>query len=138
MTIICFDPGNHTGWVARKGERMLGGTLLEKDMYKDLTALFAELNPDIVVYETFNLYPGLASHLAWNSFYPCEIIGIIKYLCWQSGIKCIGQAPPVKKYAGKLDVSLVQEIKEYAGKNFTEHTKDALLHYMFFARKQAK
>lgn len=138
MIIACFDPGNHTGWVMDNNGDIVGGTFLEVSMYEQISRLFDEYPIDIVVYETFNLYPGMSKHLAWNSFYPVEIIGILKYECWRRGIKMIGQSPSIKKYAGTIDPEVVKYLKqeppqEYFGK-FTEHTKDALLHLMYFKR----
>lgn len=138
MIIACFDPGNHTGWVLKNtitGE-LIGGTFLEANMYKPLVSLFEEFPIDLVVYETFNLYPGMSKHLAWNSFYPVEIIGILKFICWNRGIQIVGQAPSIKKFAGTLNPQDIKDIKA-SERGYTEHTKDALLHYMYYARNNA-
>lgn len=64
--------------------------------------IIREHTPNVVVLERFNLYPGMAKHLSWNSFYPCEVIGVIKYVSATFGIKVIEQAPGVKKFSGGL------------------------------------
>ena len=138
MIIACFDPGNHTGWVMKNTDtdKLVGGTFLEEMMYPKLCEMFAHNDIDVVVFETFNLYPGMAKHLAWNSFYPVETIGIIKYNCWLHGIDVIGQSPGIKKFAGKINPADIQMLKE-GNREYTEHTKDALLHLMYFLRNNA-
>lgn len=141
MIITCFDPGNHTGWVSynTKNQELIGGTFLEATMYQQIQVLFEAVKPDIVVYESFNLYPGMAKHLAWNSFYPVEIIGIIKYICWLNGIPTEAQAPSIKKYAGKIKVEDIECLRAQCNEAtgpFMEHTKDALLHLMYYMRNK--
>lgn len=144
MIIVCFDPGNHTGWVAQDTEtgKMEAGTLLEETMMEGLIDVFNKLQPEIVVFETFNLYPGMAKSLSWNSFYPVEVIGQIKLLCKMNGItKIVGQAPSIKKYAGQPTRAEVADLRERCKHSnsalwgiFTEHTKDAWLHLLYFRR----
>lgn len=142
--IVCFDPGNHTGWVAQDLDtgKMEAGTLLEETMMEGLIDIFDKLQPEIVVFETFNLYPGMSKHLAWNSFYPVEVIGQIKLLCKMRGItKVVGQAPSIKKFAGQPTRDEVADLRERCKHSnsalwglFTEHTKDAWLHLLYFGR----
>lgn len=144
MTIVCFDPGNHTGWVAQDTAtgKMKAGTLLEETMMEGLIDIFNRLQPEVVVFETFNLYPGMAKSLSWNSFYPVEVIGQIKLLCKMNGISnIVGQAPSIKKYAGQPTRDEVADLRERCKHSnsalwgiFTEHTKDAWLHLLYFRR----
>ena len=74
------------------------------DDISELNKLWLSLEPDVVVFETFNLYPGAAAHLTHNEFYPCQIIGVIKTLCWINSTQfLVPQAPSIKKYSGGLD-----------------------------------
>lgn len=160
-TVLCLDPGEHTGWVVaqwnafnvwrgnefvRKEHKVtLRGGTAHKD-HKAVAELFHEWQPDIVVMERFNLYPGMAKSLSWNSFYPCEVIGVIRYLCEcrepLSSIKLVEQAPSIKKYAGGLGQDWVElrTLYKSIGKidEITEHTKDAYLHWKYFLRQQGQ
>lgn len=134
-SVLVFDPGDHTGWILRRSNGVItGGTLysnktLQNDI-RDLNKLFEDTAPDVVVYETFRLYPGAAPHMAHNAFYPVQIIGVIETLAYFRAIPyLVTQAPSVKKYSGGLDDRWKNYIK-YA--EHSEHTKDAYLHLKFF------
>ena len=96
-----------------------------------------QYKPDIVVLERFNLYPQMAKSLAWNSFYPCEVIGVIRYLCDNMLIQLVEQAPGVKKYFGGFKYDW-EQLKQLSEDRITEHTKDAYMHYRYFLRNGAK
>lgn len=134
MRILVFDPGEHIGWVFfdTEMEYLIGGTTgdgLHKDVSL-LIPLFDAYTPEVVVYETFNLYAGAASHLVNNDFYTCQVIGAIKLLCHQRGItRIVAQSPGVKKFSGGLD-NAWKAMEKIGGK--TEHIKDAYLHLKYF------
>lgn len=132
--VLALDPGETTGWFYKDREtgEMRGGTV-SRDHQK-VCDLIVDLKPDILIYETFNLYPGKAKSLAWNSFYPCEVIGVIKLI--GEGLHCqmVKQAPSVKKYAGGLQADWVQFQHKDLKENVTEHVKDAYLHYKYWER----
>ena len=138
MTILVFDPGENTGWVAAEVSEngaitLTGGTAVRD--HRLVAELFTIYYPDIVVFERFNLYPGMARTMSWNSFYPCEVIGVIRYLCQKNDIKYFEQAPSIKKFSGGLqkDWEMLRKKCEV-----TEHTKDAYLHLKYFLRNHAK
>ena len=142
LSVLVFDPGDHTGWVFRdRTGGLQGGTLYSnKDIWEDMTQLhtmFSKFEPDIVVYETFHLYPGAAKHLAHNEFYTVQLIGAIQMLCfdWVPKNRIVRQAPSIKKYSGGLDERWSSLIKSGA---VTEHTKDAYLHLKYFDMVNAK
>lgn len=132
--ILVLDPGESTGWVILKtNDELFGGTAPKNHLA--VAELIQKYHPDIVVIERFNLYPGMAKSLAWNSFYPCEVIGVVRYLCQLNGIMLVEQAPSVKKYAGDFKedwLQLKQRVK------VTEHTKDAYQHLKYFLRNGGK
>ena len=86
--VLVFDPGESTGYFFYNGPLPYVFNNTQPDVelgtigkrYKDIGDIIERLAPDIVVFETFNLYPGSAKSLTWSSFYPCEVIGIIKYI----------------------------------------------------------
>lgn len=143
MRILVFDPGENTGWVfakvapGNKLEELTGGTVV-RDHCK-VAELFDIFFPDVVVFESFHMYPGMAKTLSWNSFYPCEVIGVIRFMCQRAKVQYYEQAPSIKKFSGGLD----NDWKELRRKvEVTEHCKDAFLHLKYFRRntyhKEAK
>ena len=134
-SILVFDPGEHTGWCFRdRAGFVIGGTCEKQHVYVAEKILY--YRPDIVVFERFNLYPQMAKSLAWNSFYPCEVIGVIRYVCDTHTIPYVEQAPSVKKYFGGFKNDWDQ-LKEFST-NVTEHTKDAYMHLKYFERNGLK
>lgn len=141
-SILVFDPGEHTGWCCAEykdtdtPEWVLHGGTADKD-HRCVAELFDIYNPTLVVFERFNLYPGMAKTLSWNSFYPCEVIGVIRYLCAKKKILTFEQAPSIKKFSGGLqyDWQLLKDNSIGISKQgVTEHTKDAYLHWKYFER----
>lgn len=129
-SILVFDPGESTGWVYLDTlGKLQGGTIPADHLL--VGRLIEELLPDVVVIERFNLYPGKAKSMSWNSFYPVEVIGVIKYLCEKESIWLVEQAPSVKKYAGGFDMDWE---KFKVNIKVTEHVKDAYLHLRYYQR----
>ena len=144
-TVLVFDPGEHTGWCCAmknryynngNGEWYLKGGTADKD-HRAVVELLNMYFPDIVVIERFNLYPGMAKTLSWNSFYPCEVIGVIRWWCMSNGVTLYEQAPSIKKFAGGLQADwkyLKDASVNLSTQGVTEHTKDAYLHWKYFER----
>lgn len=135
VTVLALDPGESTGWCYRGENGVLQGGTLPKD-HEKVAQLILDLNPHILVYESFHLYPGKAKSLSWNSFYPCEVIGVIKYIGITHGMMLIAQAPSVKKYFGgfQSDWVTLQPTLD----RLTEHVKDAYMHLKYFERNGEK
>ena len=131
-SILVFDPGENTGWVYHDSDgKVAGGTTVRSHIA--IAEMIDRIMPDVVVFERFNLYPGKAASLSWNTFYPCEVIGVIRYCCQKESIPIVEQAPSDKRYAGNLDARWVRLKGECP--NVTEHTKDAYIHLLFYLRK---
>lgn len=141
-SILVFDPGESTGWCFQAENGTVYGGTARKD-HLEVAQLIRATQPDIVVLERFNLYPQMAKSLSWNSFYPCETIGVIKVVCMELGIPIVEQAPSVKKYFGgfQSDWDTIEYLPlqwEPFSKGVTEHTKDAYMHYRYFLRNGLK
>lgn len=129
--ILSLDPGESTGWSFGTEDGATSGGTCPKD-HTAVARLIQEIKPDIIVLERFNLYPGMAKSLAWNSFYPCEVIGVIKYLAMTMDILIVEQAPSVKKYAGDIQKYKDWQCIKISCNKVTEHTKDAYQHFRYF------
>ena len=131
LKILALDPGESTGWVlGTETEAIRGGTCGRN--HREVARLIIDEKPDIIVLERFNLYPGMAKSLAWNSFYPCEVIGVIKYIAMSMDTPIVEQAPSVKKYAGDIQKYVDWHFIKDRCTKVTEHTKDAYQHYRYF------
>lgn len=129
--ILCLDPGESTGWVLGTEDCAIRGGTCKRN-HLEVAQLLIDEKPDVIVLERFNLYPGMAKSLAWNSFYPCEVIGVIKYIAMSADVPIIEQAPSVKKYAGDIKGRVDWEMIKDRCSGVTEHTKDAYQHYRYF------
>lgn len=129
--ILCLDPGESTGWVLGTEEKAIRGGTCKRN-HLEVAQLIKDERPDLIVFERFNLYPGMAKSLAWNSFYPCEVIGVIRYIAMDMDIPIVEQAPSVKKYAGEIKDRVDWLFVKERCSGVTEHTKDAYQHYRYF------
>lgn len=141
-SILVFDPGESTGWCYQTSNGLVCGGTARKD-HLEVANLIRAAQPDIVVLERFNLYPQMAKSLSWNSFYPCETIGVIKVICMELKIPIVEQAPSIKKYFGGFQadwetISYLPLQLEPFSKGVTEHTKDAYMHFRYFLRNGLK
>nr|DAF76533.1 MAG TPA: HOLLIDAY JUNCTION RESOLVASE [Caudoviricetes sp.] len=140
MRAMILDPGESTGYLCvdlegDEYEIYTGGTL-PKDHYKVFSKI-RELHPDLLIYETFHMYPGKAKSLSWNSFYPCEVIGVIKLTATTANIKQVVElAPSTKKYAGGFDNPIWISFRKTH--EYTEHTKDTWLLFQYWYRNKYK
>lgn len=140
--ILVFDPGESTGWCYQTSKGIVYGGTARKD-HLEVAGLIRATKPDIVVLERFNLYPQMAKSLSWNSFYPCETIGVIKEVCMELKVPVVEQAPSIKKYFGGFQQDwdtigwLPVQLEQFS-KGVTEHTKDAYMHYKYFMRNGFK
>lgn len=137
MTVLTLDPGESTGWLFTEVEdrtfRIVSGGTLKKD-HQEVYNLIKDCNPSIILYETFRMYPGKAKALSWNSFYPCEVIGVIKYAADSLHKTLVGLAPSTKKYAGGFNNP--QWISFRQSHDYTEHTKDTWLLFRYWFRNK--
>ena len=100
--------------------------------------LLEEYRPQVVVYETFQMYPGKAQKLIWSTFYPCEVIGVIKLWATVNGAQLVGLQPSVKKFAlGTTELELWKTVNRY-GAPATEHLRDAVRLLRYYERNYNK
>ena len=140
MIVLTLDPGNSTGWLLCEVfpdgafKIISGGTLGEN--HPEVAQKIIDSSPSLVIYETFHMYPGKAASLAWNSFYPCEVIGVIKYICSTQNIVTCPLAPSTKKYAGGFKHPAWENFR--STHEYTEHTKDTWLLFQYWYRNKRK
>ena len=138
MRLLVFDPGESTGWAFYNTEiaDLSGGTVRLHNAYGEFRLLFDGLMPDTVVYERFALYPGAAKAMSWNTFIPCEMIGVIKYLCNENGIEDVSDQPAgQRKYISATEMDNAWQMLNDIRKTKTRHTRDALMHLVYYCRQ---
>ncbi len=137
MRVLSMDPGDHTGWMFMEDDQISSGGTVVLDL-EQIASTIETLNPDVVIYETFRLYPQAAKHLVNNDFYTCQVIGAIKLTCLRLGIPyVVPQAPKLKEFSGGFD----SRWKAYRARKdvaFTEHMKDAYLHVRYYEKVSSK
>lgn len=138
--IIAIDPGERVGWatgIVHPGDDpRLEITNQGVHALKDFALKLGEsINKyDVVVYETWRLYPGFQKQMTGNDMQPSQLIGMIRYLTWiTSGVKLVSQGAQIKNTAMK---TMPQEIKDRMEHSTEQHDKDALMHlwYYYFRR----
>jgi hypothetical protein len=128
MKILVFDPGESTGWVFQDTvDGLIFGGTAGKD-HRQIGELIHHYKPDVIVYETFKLYPGLAKSMSWNTFYPCEVIGVIRYLALLLNIPIVNQDASLKKYANVTE----KDYSHIDTREWTVHTRDAFTHLKYY------
>lgn len=95
MRLLCFDPGETTGWAFLADGEIVGGAFPMDSRVKEMIDTF---KPDVVLYEAFYLAAKAARRLIGSSFPTIEVIGVIKYLAKTAGIKCVAQPPSMRTH----------------------------------------
>jgi hypothetical protein len=120
MKIMSFDPGNTTGVILYDSTTK---TCVGRDLttHGEVYSSILKYTPKIVIYETFHLFPSKVRSLAWNTFYPCEVIGVIKLAVAEITAELRTQPPSIKPYS----------TLEGCPKG-SKHVKDAYRHLWYY------
>jgi len=125
MIVLGIDPGAVTGWALVQTEPN-NVAVGEFPTWTGVGALL-DAQPDVVVVEAFRLYPWARSEMTWNSFVPCEVIGVIKYLACEHNIPIVQQSAAQGK-----------SFKLHLTNKYSKHMHDALRHALVYLRGQGK
>lgn len=124
-TIIAFDPGKTTGWCVFRDKVLIAdGTLT---MEQSPALILDDFPPDLVIYESFRLFPNKAKAMIGAQFEPVQVIGVIRFLCQERHIPMIEQAPVLKKF-----FMPVARLKYYGSVPQSEHARDAVRHVLYY------
>ena len=118
MRVLGIDPGGTTGYAILD---WTSGTVVFGDVQKwdGLETLIGK--GDIVVVETFRLYPGMGKRLVWNDMIAAQVYGVVLYLAEHAGATLI----PENAATGKKI-----QLSKSAGGN--DHSRDALRHALSY------
>lgn len=144
MRIASFDPGERTGFAVvdvtqgfkfprtRKGtfKPVEQGVLTVREMAKELPGLIRDA--DVVVYESWRLFPASAQALIGSQMTPSQVVGFIRYEAWQQGKRTRSQAPAIKTRSVELMPKWLVEHMELSSE---QHDQDAIMHAHWCACK---
>ena len=136
MYIHAFDPGETTGYAILEvvSPRVLKTVrtccLVEHEEFSSLTNEFDYRLPVIVVIEAFRLYAHKAESQIGSYFPAAEKAGVIKFICWMTGVKWIEQMASCKFPFANLKT--IKEVIPDFEKPKTEHEIDAIRHGLYW------
>ena len=139
--IVAVDPGQTTG-VARAsyevGSDVLvlsggGWEIKNIEGYVALETLLREAPPDLVIVESFNLRPDEAQSQVGSAFPSVEGIGIMKFICFELGVKMLLQTPGEKSMIADSDLMKYLDLNHLMS---SLHIRDALRHITYFMLKE--
>lgn len=129
QTAIAIDPGERVGWAVGESD---GDNLevLRQGVHplRDFAIALGKGigNYDVLIYETWRLYPQMAKTMIGNDMQPSQLIGIIRYLGWITpGVEFVPYGANIKKTAEKTMPDWLRERSELSTE---QHDKDALMH----------
>ena len=126
MKIMSFDPGETTGFAVLDtdtGSWMTGVI----GLWHTIDSLLDCHKPDVVVFESFKLYPDKAHTQVWSDFPAVKVIGVIEYLCEKKKVPVHSQSASQAKC---LSFNTGDQSK------LSNHEYDALRHAVLYARRK--
>lgn len=154
MKILAFDPSGNwregegtTGWAWFVDRKLTAFENIKSVNYDcpesywdEHVQLIRDLQPDVVVYETYKLQAGKAMQQSWSELETPQLIGIIRHECWIHDIPRYGQDPMIKKRFND-DILVQLGIAERRGKllyingeRTNDHMRDAIRHGLYFIK----
>ncbi len=130
MRIAAVDPGATTGWVVAEG---CPPTLLgcgEAVQLGELQDVLVGYRPQVVVVESFRLYPWRAKALGFSRMQAAEAIGTLRAWAQDIGITWVEQQPAVKDTVSR---KVLEALGLWAPTRGKPHARDAarhLAHYL--------
>lgn len=126
MRGLVFDPGETTGYASFSDSPhdIAAGDFPH---FSAVRELLQKVDPDIVIIESFRLYPWKAKAKTWSSFPEIEVIGAIKHECFQMGLNYIEQ--------GASDKNMFDDEKLKAlgfWRNMSPHARDSCRHALYY------
>lgn len=133
--VLAIDPGERVGWATG----LLGASADEfeienrgvhplQDFALKLGKSIADY--DVVVYESWRLYPGMAKRMVGNDMQPAQLVGIIRYLGWISPtVKLVTQGAKIKETALK---TMPDWLSEHMKQSTEQHDQDAIMHLWYY------
>src|SRR5918911_844765 len=78
--LLALDPGETLGWSFARGGKFDIAAQIKNATFQDLRSIVDHFEPDLVVMESFRLYPWKADQQAFSSLYTPRLIGALEYI----------------------------------------------------------
>lgn len=132
--LLCLDPGKTTGWCLFENGRLTKWGQVD-DCYDDknidvkgLLDLFAELQPDFILYEDYRVYSNKLDRHSYSPVMTVRLLGVIETYCQMNNIPSHKQmATTAKNFC--TDAKLEQWGFWQKG---MRHARDAIRHGCYF------
>lgn len=135
--VLAIDPGERTGWaranISDDGEwaDIRQGVNSVRDFLLCLEKHYGEY--DIVIYETWRLFPHKARSLVGSEMTASQVIGGIRLISWHHPkTRLLDQGPNTKSTAMK---TMPSHLKDRMAKSSEQHDQDALMHLWYWTWK---
>jgi len=139
-SLLCFDPGNTTGYAYFQGTELVEADQVitddiptGTDRYKDLLTYY---KPEVVVAEDYRIYSWRDKQHAWSELHTPKLVGILESQCYTDFIPLVKQtAHAAKSFC--TDKRLQEWGMWEKGK---KHARDAIRHgcyYILFGKNTA-
>jgi len=133
MRFLVFDPGHTTGWALFEDDHVISAG--ESPDWKDIPEMINQAKVDLVLFESFKLYPWKAKQKIWDSFLEVEVIGVIKAHCYFNNILFYSQQPSDKEF---FDNDKLRDLGVFKVST-SRHARDAIRHgYVFLTFGEGK
>lgn len=135
MIIMAIDPGGTTGWCVIETPF----NLLAADQFRNsnhiitIEMLLDKYKPDVVVVESFHLYPWMAKTFTFQQLPVAELIGKIEYVVTKRGIVLHKQPASARKIIKRKVLEATGIAKHLRGK---QHARDAVMHALAYSLKK--
>lgn len=134
LQVLTLDPGEKVGWARAMVQpdgawhNLVHGITPLQEMALALDKKIGTY--DVVIYETWRLYPAAAKFLIGNDMQSSQFVGMVRLLSWtHPHIKLVSQGASVMKTARKTAPSWLQEILDNEPATHDDgHNVSALLH----------
>lgn len=134
--VLALDPGETTGVACFSCDQDKAALVnasqiktwpLEQGV-ENMTQLIKSLSPDILVFESYQVYEWKSKDHVWSQIPTVQVIGMIKTLCIQMGIPYTTQTAQVAK--GFCTDSKLEEWGYW--QQGLRHARDAIRHACYF------
>lgn len=132
--LLCLDPGKTTGWCLFEDGVLTKWGQIE-DCFDDknvdatkLYDLFADIQPDFIVYEDYKVYSHKLDRHSFNPVFTVRLIGVIETYCQIEGVKSHKQMATTAKNFCTDD-----KLKQWGfWQSGMRHSRDAIRHGCYF------
>lgn len=131
MIVIALDPGGTTGGVVvQRPWTVISAAQIPTTA--DLTSWLDAMVPDIVVAESFKLYPWKAKSLSYSEMPSAEVLGVIKLWCQNNNVELVLQPAAAMK---TISNNMLKECGLWDSTRGMPHARDAARHVLLWAMK---